>query len=118
MHKKSAYFLFIAVLGVLVIGIVMLFSTGAFAHDAKGDDYLFVKRQALWLGIGLVACTVGALVDYHFWQKTWWIWLSLVLVGLALCFVRPIGLNIHGSRRWIGYGSMRMQPSEFAKIAA
>jgi cell division protein FtsW len=118
MHKKSAYFLFIAVLGVLVIGIVMLFSTSAFAHDAKGDVYYFVKRQALWLGIGLFACTVGALVDYHFWQKTWWIWLGLVLFGLALCFVSPIGMSSHGSRRWIGHGSIRTQPSEFAKIAA
>jgi cell division protein FtsW len=118
MHKKSAYFLFIAVLGVLVIGIVMLFSTSAFAKDSHGDVYFFVKRQAVWLGIGLIVCIIGALVDYHFWQKTWWIWLAIVLAGLALCFVPPIGRNINGSNRWIGYGALTMQPSEAAKIAA
>ena len=52
MHKKSAYILFLAVLGVLGIGIVMLFSTSAFARDSHGDMYFFMKRQALWLGIG------------------------------------------------------------------
>src|SRR5205814_9765225 len=47
-HRKSAYFLFLAVLGMLVIGIVMLFSTSAFAKDSHGDMYFFVKRQAIW----------------------------------------------------------------------
>ena len=54
MQRKSAYFLFLAVLIMLVIGVVMLFSTSAFARDAHGDVYFFIKRQALWLGIGLV----------------------------------------------------------------
>ena len=31
MHRKSAYLVFVAVLGLLVIGIIMLFSTSAFA---------------------------------------------------------------------------------------
>ena len=53
MHRKSAYILFLAVLGLLVIGIVMLFSTSAFARDSHGDVYFFIKRQAIWFGIGL-----------------------------------------------------------------
>ena len=53
MHRKCAYFLFLAVLGMLVIGIVMLFSTSAFARDSHGDVYFFIKRQAIWLGVGL-----------------------------------------------------------------
>ena len=32
--------------------------------------------RRFWLGIGLVACTLAALVDYHFWQRTWWIWFA------------------------------------------
>ena len=118
MHRKSAYFLFVAVLVLLVIGIVMLFSTSAFARDSHGDVYFFVKRQALWLGIGLVVCFVAALVDYHFWQRTWWIWLGLAAITLALCFVPGLGMRINGSRRWVGMGIFNFQPSEIAKIAA
>jgi cell division protein FtsW len=118
MHRKSAYILFLAVLGVLVIGIIMLFSTSAFARDSHNDVYYFVKRQGLWLGVGLVACIFAALVDYHFWLRTWWIWFGLVLIALALCFVPHIGILKNGSRRWVGYHSVSFQPSEMAKVAA
>jgi cell division protein FtsW len=117
MHRKSAYILFIAVLGMLVIGIVMLFSTSAFARDSHNDVYFFIKRQGLWFGIGLVICAVGALMDYHFWQRTWWLWFGLALIALALCFVPHLGMRINGSRRWVGLGPFTFQPSEIAKIA-
>jgi cell division protein FtsW len=118
MHRKSAYILFLAVLGLLVIGIVMLFSTSAFARDSHGDIYFFIRRQAIWFGIGLVVCTVAALVDYHFWQRTWWLWFALALVALALCYFPHIGMRINGSRRWVGLGAVTFQPSELAKLAA
>jgi cell division protein FtsW len=117
MRRKSAYILFLAVLGLLVIGIVMLFSTSAYARDSHGDVYFFIKRQAIWVGIGLVACMFAALMNYHFWQKTWWLWFALALAALALCYVPHIGMRINGSRRWVGYGPITFQPSELAKIA-
>ena len=118
MHRKSAYILFLAVLAMLVIGIVMLFSTSAFAQNKHGDVYFFIRRQAVWIGIGLVLCGAAALIDYHFWQRTWWIWFLLALVALTLCFVPHIGMRINGSRRWVGWGQIGFQPSELAKIAA
>jgi cell division protein FtsW len=118
MHRKSAYILFLAVLGLLVIGIVMLFSTSAFARDSHGDVYFFIKRQALWFGIGLAVCTLAAVVDHHFWQKTWWLWFGLALVALVFCYYPHVGMRINGSRRWIGVGPVAFQPSELAKLAA
>ena len=118
MHRKSAYILFLAVLGMLVIGIVMLFSTSAFARDSHGDVYFFIRRQAIWLGVGLAVCTFAARIDYHFWQRTWWLWFGLAFIALALCFVPHLGMRINGSRRWVGLGQFGFQPSEIAKIAA
>src|ERR1043166_3830839 len=117
MHRKSAYFLFLAVLGMLVIGIVMLFSTSAFARDSHGDMYFFVKRQAFWLGVGFLVCAAAALIDYHFWLRTWWIWFGLALVALAFCFVPHFGMRINGSRRWVSLGPATFQPSEIATVA-
>src|SRR5947207_15670587 len=99
MHRNSAYILFLAVLGLLVIGIVMLFSTSAFARDSHGDVYFFIKRQAIWFGIGLVVCTFAALIDYHFWQRTWWLWFALALIALTLCYFQPLGFPSNGSHR-------------------
>jgi cell division protein FtsW len=118
MRRKSAYVLFLAVLGLLVIGIVMLFSTSAFARDSHGDTLFFLKRQGLWLGVGLIACVVAALIDYHFWQRTWWLWLGIAAITLAFCFVPHLGMRINGSRRWIGLGPIGFQPSEIAKLGA
>ncbi|HZR78202.1 MAG TPA: putative lipid II flippase FtsW [Chthoniobacterales bacterium] len=117
MYKKSAYFLFVAVLALLVIGIVMLFSTSAFARDSHGDTLFFLKRQSMWLGVGLVCCITAALIDYHFWQRTWWIWLGVAIITLACCYIPHIGMRINGSRRWIGLGPASFQPSEIAKLA-
>ncbi|MEY2529238.1 MAG: cell division protein FtsW [Verrucomicrobiota bacterium] len=117
MHRKSAYFLFLAVLGMLVIGIVMLLSTSAFAKESHGDLYFFVKRQAVWLGVGFVVCVAAALIDYHFWLRTWWVWFGLALVTLTLCFVPHFGMRINGSRRWVSLGIGTFQPSEIAKVA-
>lgn len=118
MHRKSAYILFLAVLAMLVIGLVMLFSTSAFAKESHGDVYYFVKHQVVWILLGFIACACAALVDYHFWQRTWWIWFGLSLVLLVLCFVPHIGVMRNGSRRWLGHGSLAFQPSEMARIAA
>src|SRR6266496_2663174 len=116
MYRKSAYFLFVAVLGLLVIGIVMLFSTSAFAKDSHGDPYFFLKHQSLWLGVGLAVCIAAALIDYHFWQHTWWIWLGVATITLVFCFIPHIGMRINGSRRWIGFGPIGFQPSEIAQL--
>jgi cell division protein FtsW len=118
MHRKSAYILFLAVLALLVIGIVMLFSTSAFARSSHGDVYFFIRRQAIWFGIGLFLCVLAALIDYHFWQRTWWLWFVLAVIVLALCYFPHIGMRINGSRRWIGLGPVTFQPSEMAKLAA
>src|SRR5439155_1404407 len=100
------------------IGIVMLFSTSAFAKDSHGDPYFFLKHQSLWFGVGLAVCIAAALIDYHFWQRTWWIWLGVATITLVFCFIPHIGMRINGSRRWIGFGPIGFQPSEIAKLAA
>ena len=110
--------MFVAVLGMLVIGIVMLFSTSAFARDSHGDVYFFIKRQGAWLAVGLVTCAAAAILDYHVWQRSWWIWFALAVVALSLCFVPHLGMRINGSRRWIGLAGINFQPSEIAKIAS
>jgi cell division protein FtsW len=118
MHRKSIYFLVVAVAALVTLGIVMLFSTGAFAPDNHGDPMYFLKRQSLWLGVGIVACIVGAIVDYQFWQRTWWMWFLVSAILLALCYVPSVGLKLNGARRWVHFRALAFQPSDFAKLAA
>ena len=118
MSKHSAFVLVLSVAALVSIGMVMLFSTSVYAHDAHGDALFFLKRQGAWLGIGIVTCVVSAFVDYHLWSR---LWLPLFLISallLALCFVPHIGLRLNGSSRWVRLGPIIFQPSEIAKFAA
>jgi cell division protein FtsW len=96
----------------------MLYSTGAFAPDSHGDQFNFLKKQSFWLGLGLFFSVVFAVVDYHHLERSWYVLLPVSLVLLALCFIRPIGMRINGSWRWVHAGPVTFQPSELAKIAA
>jgi len=118
MHRSSIYLLLISVVGLVTLGVVMLFSTSAFAQDSHGDIYYFVKRQALWLLIGAGACVAGAMVDYHRWRAWWPWWYGLSAFLLALCFVPHVGMHINGASRWINLHVATFQPSEVAKLGA
>ncbi len=118
MQKHGIHFLLLTVAGLIALGLVMLFSTSAFARDSHGDIYFFVKRQGMWLGVGLLVALTAACVDYHRWGQIWWVLFAGAFVLLILCFIPPIGLRINGSNRWINIGIGVLQPSELAKIAA
>ena len=118
MQRSSIYLLLLSVVGLVTLGVVMLFSTSAFAQDSHGDPYYFLKRQVIWLLIGTAACVVAAFTDYHFWQRSWKWWFGISVLLLALCFAPHIGMRINGSHRWIKLGFAPFQPSEFAKIGA
>ena len=118
MSRNSAFILIVCVAALVSIGLVMLFSTSAYAHDAHGDAYYFLKRQGAWLAIGLVACTAAALFDYHLWARSWLVLFLLAAALLALCFVHHVGLRLNGSSRWVKLGPVVFQPSELGKLAA
>ncbi|MEA3162234.1 MAG: cell division protein FtsW [Verrucomicrobiota bacterium] len=118
MHKQSAYILVLAVAVLVTVGLVMLYSTGAFAPDSHGDQFNFLKKQSFWLGVGFVFSILFALLDYHRLERFWYILFPISLALLVLCFVRPIGMRVNGSWRWIHAGPVTFQPSELAKLVA
>jgi len=117
-QRSSIYLLLISVVGLLALGVVMLFSTSAYAQESHGDIYYFVKKDIFWLIIGIGVCVAGAMTDYHLWQRTWKIWFGVSVLLLALCFVPHVGMKINGSHRWLNLHFLVFQPSEFGKIAA
>ena len=118
MHKQSAYILVLAVAVLITVGLVMLYSTGAFAPDSHGDQFNFLKKQSFWLGVGFIFSILFALLDYHRLERSWYVMFPFALGLLALCFIRPIGMRLNGSWRWIHAGPVTFQPSELAKLVA
>jgi cell division protein FtsW len=117
--RKTPTALIGAILILLSIGIVMLDSSSSVkAAAAFNDAHYFVKRQALWLAVGLVAAFLVSLVDYHRWRQFAVPVFLVAVVLLVLVLVPGIGVRVKGSNRWIDLGLLRFQPSEFAKLAA
>jgi len=110
--KAATSILLFSVLGLLVLGIVTLVSASTGQQEAR-----YLIMQPIWAGIGLGALLIAASGDYRWLRKFWWALLLLAIVLLALVWVPHVGIMKNGARRWIGFEGMRMQPSEFAKIA-
>jgi len=109
--------LFVTVVLLLSIGVVMIYSTSAFfAQDKFNDSYYFLKRQALWIVLGLAAFACAVNIDYHTLRTHSLSLLSASLVLLTLVFMPGIGRTAGGASRWIWCGYFSFQPSEMAKF--
>ncbi len=114
---RTLTFLGITVLSLVVIGFVLLASAGEInGLRLYQNPYFFITRQAMWLGVAFVFLQAAMLFDYHRWRE--WPWLTVafyiaVVVLMLTVFAFPA---TKGSHRWLRLGSMRMQPSEFAKL--
>jgi len=96
-------------------GMVMLSSASTFRSGAEAQ---FLHNQLIYLGIGVVVGLVMASVDYRVWGRVMWVILAGAAIALVLCYVPHIGKRVNGASRWIAITeSVRVQPSEFAKIA-
>ena len=118
--KQARVVLGLSVLALVAIGFVVLSSAGGpvgLRTPPSFDQYHFVKQQAKWLVLSLPLFFGAMFFDYRNWRKYPWLTVAMyAVVIIALCAVfgfRPV----NGSRRWLMFGPVRIQPSEFAKIA-
>ena len=107
-------------LALVAVGAVMLYSATAVMAEKSpkyADSTWFLKRQLVWVLLGIAAMIVTARVPISFWEK----WRVPVLIGalalLGLVFVPGVGASLNGARRWIRVSGFFFQPSEAAKIA-
>jgi cell division protein FtsW len=115
----SVALLLIAVVAVLnVIGVVMVLSASSVVSlTSYGSAWHVFERQVIWSALGALAFYAGFRIDYRKWQQ-WAV--PLVVVAACLCAVvllPNVGIMVGGSRRWLGLGPWRFQPSELAKLA-
>ena len=100
--------LLLLLLLLMAIGISVLYS-------ASGQDLNYVKRQVVFMGIGLFAMLVVAQFDTRFMQR-WAFVLYLGGVGLLVAVIF-MGVGAKGAQRWLDLGFFRFQPSEVLKVA-
>ncbi|MFQ5639534.1 MAG: putative lipid II flippase FtsW [bacterium] len=101
----------------VVFGIVMVYSASSFkAQQATGDSHHYLENHLIKVGLSFLIMLVAMQIDYRFWLKISPYLLLLSLLALLILFT-PLVEAIRGSRRWIVFGALRFQPSDFARIA-
>lgn len=105
------------VFSLLLIGIVMVYSSSMVWSDYKfGDTFYYVKRQVLFAGVGVIGMFFIMFIPYGTWKKYAKVILFSCFVLLLLVLIPGIGMVRGGAQSWIGVGAFSIQPSEFMKL--
>lgn len=112
----------------LLLGIGLSMISSATITNEKSN---FFQMQIKWIAIGCVTCVAGALFKLNFlYKKSHW---GLLLIFFPLAYLTaaamatkfigpgalhlfPFAASIKGAVRWFRFGSIQVQPSEFAKV--
>ena len=116
-RNKSPLLLLTAIL----IGVGLTFisiSSLAEANSAFGDKFFFIKKQGLWLCLGLIVFYVTSNIKIDTIKKISSILYISSLICLILVFVPQIGSQNLGAKRWINLGVIGIQPSEILKFTS
>ncbi len=113
----DSWMLFCVVL-LVGIGIIMNFSASAVISKEKFDNsYYFLERTLAYAALGFAMMIAIAKFPYENYRRMAYPILIVTLLLVCAVFVPGIGKTIGGATRWIGFGPLRFQPSEAAKVA-
>ncbi len=118
MKKISSHLgLFLATVALTSIGIIMVYSASAIISlERYNDPYFFLKRQLVWVFLGLLGMLFAARINYRAFPKLLKPALLFTLFLLVLVLFPQFGKEIAGARRWLRIGDFTLQPSELAKL--
>ncbi len=114
----SYYLLLGASALLLTIGLIMVLSASSVYsfRENGGDSYAVVKRQLVWVLIGVPCAFVASRLPHGVLRRFAWLGLivSMVLLGLTQT---GLGRTVNGNTNWLGVGPFVVQPAEIAKLA-
>ncbi len=100
---------------VAVVGVVMVYTATRGELLAAGESpHTYLKKQALFVLIGVIVMVAVALFDYRRLEPL--ATPIYIITLLALLGVFAAGHTAQGAARWYSLGPVQLQPSEFAVI--
>lgn len=101
-----------------LMGVIMVFSaSGVMAETRYGDSMFFLKRQMLWLTLGIMVLHWVARREYDVWKTLTPYVLGLTVVLLIVVLIPVLGTQVNGARRWLRLAGFSVQPGELAKLS-
>ena len=116
-HNRLPLTLLLAGILVACFGLVAIYDASVIdAFRTFGDKFHYVKQQAVWICIGVVAALVTSSFPTAFLKKYAHIFYGATLFLVVIVLIPGIGSKYLGARRWIDIGITVIQPSELLKI--
>jgi rod shape determining protein RodA len=106
--------LLVSAAAVSALGALMILSSTR-GTDPDVYDLSYLRKQVLFLVMGVVGMVLVTLVDYRRLRDFAWLPYTVVMVLLALV-VSPLGTEQRGTQAWFEIGAFQLQPSELAKV--
>ncbi len=104
------------VMVLLGLGVVVIYSSSAiYAFERFGSSTYFLSRQMMWIALGLMSGLFFTF--YHHEKLRDWVKPALIVCVVLLIAVLFFGRTVGGARRWLRFGGIGFQPSEFVKLA-
>ncbi len=108
----------VLVFALSLFGIAAVYSASYYqANSLYGDGFLYMKKQAVGVGIGTIGFFIAKNLDYKYFRKAYIAFPIACVILLALVFVPGIGVENYGAKRWLNFGFFTIQPSELCKLA-
>src|SRR6202011_469145 len=102
----------------VALGVVMVFSaSSAWAYMYHHDTAYYLKRQLVYLVVGVALAYVAYRVDYRKLRTLAPALVILTFLLLVLTLIPHVGFATGGARRWLGFRALSFQPSELGKLA-
>lgn len=103
----------------ITIGLAFIsISSLAEANSAFNDKFFFIKKQTMWLCLGLIIFYITSNIKLETIKKV----SSVLYIGSLLClllvFIPQLGSQSLGARRWINLGILSIQPTEILKFTS
>ena len=118
-HQPDYVFL-VAVIGLVAIGVLMVYSSSAMTSFLSDDDqFKVVGPQVIWAALGLISMAIVTRIDYRYWRL---VSVPLFIVAMVLLvvvvFVPSLNYVVGGSARFLRIGPLPLfHPAEIAKLA-
>lgn len=106
------FVLLFSVISLVVFGILTIYSAGTNIDGVNvSNEYV---KQIIWASIGFVIMLALSFFDYRIFEKYSSKMFLLLIALLVLTLLTATKIN--GARSWLGFKSVKIQPSEFCKI--
>ena len=115
-RERRSILLVVPIVLLLIVGLgAMLSASSVISIRETGDPLFYIKRQVIWVGLGLAAFVVTSRLPYRLYERFAVPIYVLAIAGLLATLL--FGDVRGGAKRWIEVGPLTLQPSEFAKLA-